>query len=177
MIIKSKMSLLARARESFLKKKELEKHESVNEDCKEEIAKEDSEDEVIGEVTREDEDDIPEIPNTFELYEKKWEIAPFMDEISAGDLTLVPVECLFTHYILRYGTHCLYVALDNHDTGDDFEIYEFDFPLERGKEDEDPDIDFKEVESSLNSIEVAHFLGDRIKEGYKIFIPERKEFE
>jgi len=115
MIVKSKMSLLARARESFLKKKELEKLERVNEDCKDEIAKEDSEDEVTREVTGEDEDDIPEIPNTFELYEKKWEIAPFMDEISAGDLTLVPVECLFTHYILRYGTHCLYVALDNHD--------------------------------------------------------------
>ena len=48
----------------------MEKHESVNEDCKEEIAKEDSEDEVIGEVTGEDEDDIPEVEEYQQIYDE-----------------------------------------------------------------------------------------------------------
>ena len=125
-----------------------------------------------------DDDENPDFEESFKFYDKKWVIAPFMNEIRAGDLEKIPIECMFSHYILfSRDLHCYYIGLQNHENGDEFEIYEFDFPLERGKEDEDPDIDFKEVESSLNSIEVAHFLGDRIKEGYKIFIPERKEFE
>jgi len=145
------MSLIQKVKESLKAKKELEDEEITEED-----------------------DDEPRFVEFFQLYDKKWIIAPHMEEILQGDLSLVPVECIFTHYILRYDFHCLYVALDNHESGDEFEIYEFEFPLEKGNEEFEPD--FVQVESSLNSVECGRFLAERIKEGYRIYIQERVEF-
>ncbi len=148
-------SILERAKEAYRKKKQQQEEENEEEN---------SDSESI------------EYEDEFDLFDKKWVLAPFMDEISQGDLTKVPIECIFTHYILRYSYHCLYIALDDHETGNDFEVYEFEYiePHEDHGEKFDPD--FNIVEESLTATECAIFLAERIKEGYKIYIEERKEF-
>jgi len=148
------MSLIAKAKEA-LKKKSEETEEIVSSD-----------------------EEVSLNEDGFDFYKKKWVLAPHMNEISRGNLQLIPIECLLTHYILKYDYHCLYIALDNQETGDDYEIYEFEW-VEDGEnpDGEKNDPEFKEVESSLNAVECSRFLADRIKEGYKIYIPERKEFD
>jgi len=99
-------------------------------------------------------------------------IAPFMKEIKAGDLEKIPIECMFSHYILfSIDFHCYYIGLQNHENGNEFEIYEFDWVGET----EEPE--FKEISQTMNSIDCARFLAQRINDGYLIYIPERLEFE
>lgn len=161
-------SILERAKEAYRKKKQ--------EKLEQEQKQKQIQDSDIQEENIESESESVEFEDDFELFDKKWVLAPFMDEISEGDLTKVPIECIFTHYILRYSYHCLYIALDDHETGNDFEVYEFDYiePQEDHGEKFDPD--FNVVEESLDAAECGKFLAERIKEGYKIYIEERKEF-
>lgn len=151
------MSLIQKVKESLKKKAEEQEFESSD-----------------------DEEEI-HFPESFQLYDKKWILAPHMDEIIQGDLSMVPVECIFTHYILRYDYHCLYIALDNHETGDDFEIYEFEFPREEdnahGIKNDEFEPDFVPVETTINAVDCGKFLAERISEGYRIYIQERIEFE
>lgn len=152
----NKMSIFSRAKEAHLKKLEEEKEETQFSS----------------------DDDEPNVEESFQLYEKKWILAPNMQEISKGELNLIPIECMLTHYILKYDFHCLYIALDNHETGDAFEIYEFNWigvSDEHAGEKFEPE--FTEIESTLSAVETARFLADRIKDGYMIYIEERKEFE
>lgn len=161
------MSLLERTKAALQKKSEEEPSDKKN----------------ILEPTEEEEEssseDEMEFEKEFDFMNKKWVLAPHMEEISNGQLNLIPVECLFTHYILKYGFHCLYIALDDHESGDDFEVYEFDWMEDfdfNGDTHEKWEPDFKVVESSLTASECGRFLADRIKEGYRIYIEERKEF-
>jgi hypothetical protein len=149
------MSLLKRVKES-LKKKIVEDEEYV----------EDGEDES------EQLDGVTNFEESFNFYDKKWVIAPFMNEIRAGDLEKIPIECMFSHYIL-FSTefHCYYIGLQNHENGDEFEIYEFDWVGEA----EEPE--FKEITQTMNAVDCAKFLAQRLSEGYLIYIPERLEFE
>jgi hypothetical protein len=147
------MSLLDRVKQS-LKEKNLEDDE--NEDTIEDIEQEEA----------------PDFEESFNFYEKKWVIAPFMNEIKAGDLEKIPVECMFSHYILfSMEYHCYYIGLQNHENGDEFEIYEFDWVGEA----EEPE--FKEITQTMNAVDCAKFLAQRISDGYLIYIPERIEFE
>jgi hypothetical protein len=147
------MSLLDRVKQS-LKEKNLEDDE--NEDNIEDIEQEEA----------------PDFEESFNFYEKKWVIAPFMNEIKAGDLEKIPVECMFSHYILfSMEYHCYYIGLQNHENGDEFEIYEFDWVGEA----EEPE--FKEITQTMNAVDCAKFLAQRISDGYLIYIPERIEFE
>jgi hypothetical protein len=119
-----------------------------------------------------EEDENPDFEESFTFYEKKWVIAPFMNEIRAGDLEKIPIECMFSHYILfSRELHCYYIGLQNHENGDEFEIYEFDWV----GEEEEPE--FKEITQTINARDCAKFLAERISEGYLIYIPERLEFE
>jgi hypothetical protein len=149
------MSLLDRVKQS-LKKKIVEDEEYVED-------REDDSEQLEG---------IPNFEDSFNFYDKKWVIAPFMNEIKAGDLEKIPIECMFSHYIL-FSTefHCYYIGLQNHENGDEFEIYEFDWVGEA----EEPE--FKEITQTMNAIDCAKFLAQRIGEGYLIYIPERLEFE
>jgi hypothetical protein len=149
------MSILKRVKES-LKKKIIEDEEYV----------EDGEDES------EQLDGVTNFEESFNFYDKKWVIAPFMNEIRAGDLEKIPIECMFSHYIL-FSTelHCYYIGLQNHENGDEFEIYEFDWVGEA----EEPE--FKEITQTMNAVDCAKFLAQRLSEGYLIYIPERLEFE
>jgi hypothetical protein len=109
---------------------------------------------------------------SFNFYEKKWVIAPFMTDIHKGELEKIPIECMFSHYILfSREYHCYYIGLQNHENGDEFEIYEFDWVGEG----EDPE--FKEITQTINARECAIFLAQRISDGYLIYIPERLEIE
>lgn len=199
------MSLIAKVKESLKKKKELSESvasvvsdkndiesqkkvvtESLNEEVKESLNEEVTEslnEEVTESLIEEEETDdldIPYIDSSFDFYGKKWVLADHMKEILEGNYELIPIECLFTHYILRYDFHCLYIALDDHNTGDDFEVYEFEWVgehISHHGENEMIEPDFVVVESSLTAIECSHFLIERIKEGYQIFIEKRKEFE
>jgi hypothetical protein len=147
------MSLLDRVRQS-LKEKEADEEATVAVDS-------DTED-----------DEYPDFEESFTFYEKKWVIAPFMNEIRAGDLEKIPIECMFSHYILfSRELHCYYIGLQNHENGDEFEIYEFDWV----GEEEQPE--FKEITQTINARDCAKFLAERISEGYLIYIPERLEFE
>ena len=151
------MSIFNKAKDAYLKKLV----ESINEE----------------ESSSSDEEEI-KVEEFFQLFEKKWVLAPNMDEISGGNLNLIPIECMLTHCILKYDFHCLYIALDNHETGDSFEIYEFNWvgvSDEHAGEKVEPE--FTEIESTLSAVETARFLADRIKDGYMIYIEERKEFE
>ena len=119
-----------------------------------------------------EQEEAPDFEESFNFYEKKWVIAPFMNEIKAGDLEKIPVECMFSHYILfSMEYHCYYIGLQNHENGDEFEIYEFDWVGEA----EEPE--FKEITQTMNAVDCAKFLAQRISDGYLIYIPERIEFE
>jgi len=153
--------------DELLKQIDLEKTESENE--------EEGDEEVL---------EIPIIDNEFNFYKKRWVLAPHMEEILDGNLGLIPLECLLTHYILRWGNLCFYVVLENPESGDEFDIYEFewvgdDVGEKRDIHGEEVEIepDFKLYESSAKSKEIAHFLAKKISEGFQIFIEERKEFE
>lgn len=125
-----------------------------------------------------DEDDAPDVVESFNFLEKKWVLAPNMNQIAEGNLELVPIECLLTHYILRYDIHCIYIALDNHETGDAFEIYEFNWIGESDTHhDEKIEPEFTQIESGLSAVETGRFLADRIRDGYMIYIEERKEID
>ena len=119
-----------------------------------------------------EEDEHPDFEEYFTFYKKKWVICPFMNEIRAGDLEKIPIECMFSHYILfSRELHCYYIGLQNHENGDEFEIYDFDWV----GEEEEPE--FKELTQTINSQDCAKFLAQRISDGYLIYIPERLEFE
>ena len=152
----NKMSLLERVKQS-LKKKDIEDTEDT----------EDIEDTSVIEK-----EEAPYFEESFNFYEKKWVISPFMNEIKAGDLEKIPIECMFSHYILfSMEFYCYYIGLQNHENGDEFEIYEFDWVGEA----EEPE--FNEITQTMNSIDCAKFLAQRISDGYLIYIPERLEFE
>jgi hypothetical protein len=128
--------------------------------------------EILHDEYENHEDDYIEFEEYFTFYEKKWVIAPFMNDIRAGNLDKIPIECMFTHYILFSSDfHCYYIGLHNHENGDEFEIYEFDWV----GEEEEPE--FKEITQTINAIDCAKFLAQRISDGYLIYIPERLEFE
>ena len=146
------MSLLERVRQSLKEKDEEEATVAVESDA--------------------EDDENPDFEEYFTFYDKKWVIAPFMNEIRAGDLDKIPIECMFSHYILfSRELHCYYIGLQNHENGDEFEIYEFDWV----GEEEEPE--FKEITQTINARDCAKFLAERISEGYLIYIPERLEFE
>jgi hypothetical protein len=139
---------------------------------KQSLKQKDSEDDAVLEESDIDEEQQPDFDESFTFYEKKWVIAPFMNEISGGDLEKIPIECMLSHYILfSQDLHCYYIGLQNHENGDEFEIYEFDWV----GEEEDPE--FKEITQTINAQDCAKFLAQRIIEGYLIYIPERLEFE
>ena len=156
------MSLLERVKQS-LKKIE----ENIADDVGSSSAKD------AGEDAGEDADEeYPDFEESFTFYKKKWVITPFMSEIRKGDLEKIPIECMFSHYILfSRELHCYYIGLHNHESGDEFEMYEFDWV----GEDEDPE--FKEITQTINARDCAKFLAQRISEGYFIYIPEREEVE
>jgi hypothetical protein len=138
------MSLLDRVKQS-LKKKDSEDSENVE-------VLEDAED-------KQELEESPDFEESFNFYEKKWVIAPFMNEIRAGDLEKIPIECMFSHYILfSIDFHCYYIGLQNHENGDEFEIYEFDWVGEA----EDPE--FKEKQ-------ITNFSG------YHVFVMKKYELE
>jgi hypothetical protein len=146
------MSLLNRVKEILKKKDDTDESEEVQE---------------VQEL-----EESPDFEESFNFYDKKWVIAPFMKEIKAGDLEKIPIECMFSHYILfSMDFHCYYIGLQNHENGDEFEIYEFDWVGEA----EEPE--FKEITQTMNAIDCARFLAQRINDGYLIYIPERLEFE
>ena len=147
------MSLLDRVKQSLKEKEAEEEADSAQ-------------------VEPDDDDENPDFEESFTFYEKKWVIAPFMNEIRAGDLEKIPIECMFSHYILfSRELHCYYIGLQNHENGDEFEIYEFDWV----GEEEEPE--FKEITQTIDARDCAKFLAQRISDGYLIYIPERLEFE
>jgi hypothetical protein len=153
----NKMSLLNRVKQSLKEKKD---------------AVEDATEDAVEDAAEDIEQDAADFEESFNFYNKKWVIAPFMNEIRGGNLEKIPIECMFSHYILfSFDFHCYYIGLQNHENGDEFEIYEFDWVGEA----EEPE--FKEITQTMNAIDCANFLAKRISEGYLIYIPERLEFE
>lgn len=168
----TKMSLMDRVKKS-LKKKTVENSVENSVEKSAEIIVKDIAEETIEEETCEQEPELEEehldFEESFNFYEKKWVIAPFMSEIRKGDLEKIPIECMFSHYILfSRELHCYYVGLQNHESGDEYEIYEFDWVGES----EEPE--FKEISQTINAIDSAKFLAERISDGYFIYIPERE---
>lgn len=166
------MSLLERVKKS-LKKIEEDAAEDVADDAADAGADAGADAADVGEDSADaGEEEYPDFEESFTFYKKKWVIAPFMSEIKKGDLEKIPIECMFSHYILfSRELHCYYIGLHNHESGDEFEMYEFDWV----GEDEDPE--FKEITQTINARDCAKFLAQRISEGYFIYIPEREEVE
>jgi len=104
---------------------------------------------------------------SFMFYSKKWILAPFMNEIKAGDFEKIPIDCMLSHYILfSRENHCYYVNLHNNENGNEYEIYDFDWVGEK----EEPE--FKEITQTMTAIDCAKFLGERIIESYNIYIED-----
>jgi len=169
------MSLLQKAKE-LAKAREIEKTNVKEENVKEESIK----DEPIEEDSDDDVLEIPIIEEEFNLVKKKWVLAPNMEAIFDGNLSLIPIECVLTHYILRWGPFCYYVVLENQETGDEFEIYEFEWIGEDGQKVHGEEIDFEPefiFHSSINAKDCGKFLVKKVSEGFQIFIEERQEYE
>ena len=98
-----------------------------------------------------EEDDTLE---SFVLAHTKWVIAPNMKEIRDGDMDKVPIECMLIQYILKNDDHCFFCGLLDNDTGDCFELYEFDWV----GEDEDAPPEYREITLSMGAIDAAKFL-------------------
>jgi len=129
------------------------------------------------------EDDNEQEDEEFErellFYDKEWTIAPHMEEILNGNYSLIPIECMLTHYLLKHHTmHTYYIALDNHESGDEFEVYEFNW-VDNPSNKDNGEEEHYEPEFSLfgnvNSVDAAKFLVERVEEGYVIYIEKRKE--
>ena len=149
------MSIFEKAREALKLRKEKEKEESL----------------------QEDEDTEEPIESEFLFYDKEWTISPHMEEIMNGDYSLIPIECMLTHYLLKHHTmHTYYIALDNHESGDEFEVYEFNW-VDNPSNKDNGEEEHYEPEFSLfgnmNSVDAAKFLVERVEEGY--VIEKRKE--
>ena len=133
--------------------------------------------EIVIEKVAEESEETEETEETdfeesFNFYKKKWVISPFMNEIRKGDFEKIPIECMFSHYILfSRELHCYYIGLHNHESGDEFEIYDFDWVGEN----EEPE--FKEISQTINARDCAKFLAESISYGYLIYIPEREEID
>jgi hypothetical protein len=163
------MSLLERVKQSL---KKIEENTKDADDVGNIDNAENAEDMGNIENAEDADEEHPDFEESFKFYKKKWVIAPFMSEIRKGDLEKIPIECIFSHYILfSRDLHCYYIGLYNHESGDEFEIYEFDWV----GEDEEPE--FKEITQTINARDCAKFLAQRISEGYFIYIPEREEIE
>ena len=162
------MSLLERVKLSLKKIED----DAVEEDAVEDATEDATEDAVEDAVEDAAEETHPDFEESFKFYNKKWVISPFMNDIRGGDLEKIPIECMFSHYILfSQEYHCYYIGLHNHESGDEFEIYEFDWVGEA----EEPE--FKEITHTINARDCAKFLAQRISDGYLIYIPEREEID
>lgn len=172
-------SFIQKARE----KARLRELELIAEEAKKKEEAEKANSEEVDDCSDDDEDilEIPIIEEEFKFYGKKWVLAPNMEKILDGNLNLIPIECLFTHYILRWGMICFYVSMENQETGDEFEIYEFEWVGEEVGEVHGEEInrepDFKLYEANMCAKDCAKFLAQKISEGYQIFIQKRKEFD
>lgn len=161
------MSSILEAAKLAAKKAEQEKKQKQKENL--ENNEEDS--------SSDDEEDYIE-PNNFHFYGHKWIKAPFMDEIEKGDTKLIPIECILTHCILKCQTSCFYICLEDHESGDEYEIYEFEWTGDFDENEENHvEPEFKVYDQYAKAVEIGRFLCEKIGDGYKIYIHERKEWE
>ena len=103
----------------------------------------------------------------FIVHNIKYELCKNMDKLKKYDFTFLPIECLLNQYILRNDNNtCYYVALDDVESGDSFEIYEFEYT---GSE----ETEFRIMHSNFGGKEYLKFLIEKIQDSYNIFIPKK----
>ena len=100
------------------------------------------------------------------IHEKKFYQAPNLDKIQKGEMEYIPMECLLGQYILKSDNLSYYISLEDNETGNLFEIYEFEY-VGNGEE------EYRLLANTFTYKEHAEFLFERIKDKYNIFI-ERK---
>jgi len=103
---------------------------------------------------------------TLQLFDKEFLYYEKMEEIRGGNFGLLPIECLLTHYVLKYEFQGYYCGLEDKETGDLFEVYEFDVG------EENPDC--RAYNLQMSGKEHLYFLVEKIKQGFEIYIEERK---
>jgi len=111
-----------------------------------------------------DDDDDDNLEDELLINKLKFVICPTMMEIKKGRLELLPLQCLMNQYILKKGYICYYVVVDDEETCDSFDIYEFEYT--GGGEDDE----YRQLESSISGTEYLEFIKDKIQGGFNIYI-------
>jgi hypothetical protein len=87
-----------------------------------------------------------------------------MDKIKdTKDLSLLPLQCLLNHFILKHGYVCYYICVENDEVCDAFEIYEFEYSGECEEE-------YRMYEQHITGSEYLKFLLDKISNDFDIYI-------
>jgi hypothetical protein len=120
----------------------------------------DDEGDDVDVVDDDDDDDDDELL----INKLKFVICQNMMEIKKGRLELLPLQCLMNQYILKKGYICYYVVVDDEETCDSFDIYEFEYT--GGGEDDE----YRQLESAISGTEYLEFIKDKIQGGFNIYI-------
>ena len=134
------MSLFKKARQNLENKKRAEEDEEINEEIQENKLNEE-----------------------IKVNNLTFERCLVMDQLKEkNDLSLLPLQCLLNHYILKCGYVCYYICVENENECDAFEIYEFEYTGEGEEE-------YRLFEQRISGAEYLQFLVDKIKDGFDIF--------
>lgn len=99
---------------------------------------------------------------TFHIFDFEFEKYKQMNEIKEGHFQFIPTSCALSHYLLINGGTGYYCGLEDNESGNQFEIYEYDVG-----EDEP---NFRAYDLNMDWKTHLHFLIDKIKEGYDIYV-------
>jgi hypothetical protein len=136
------MSLFKKCRENYESKKQNRLNEEENDTIEKEV---------------DDKDVIKVNQLTFERCNT-------MDKIKeTKDLSLLPLQCLLNHFILKHGYICYYICVENDEVCDAFEIYEFEYSGEGEEE-------YRLYEQHITGREYLKFLSDKISNDFDIYI-------
>lgn len=94
-----------------------------------------------------------------------------MDKIKNKEFHYMPIECLLNQYILKNDNNtCYYVALDDEENGNSFEIYEFEYT---GQD----ETEFRIMCNDISGPDYLKFLIEKINDNYDIFLPKKDEMK
>ena len=96
------------------------------------------------------------------LFDFEFKKYQYMNEIKEGQYELIPTSCALSHYLLVNKGVGYYCGLEDNETGNLFEIYEYDVG------EDEPNM--RAFDLNMDWKTHLHFLIDKIKEGYDIYV-------
>ena len=99
---------------------------------------------------------------TFNLFDVEFEKYQNMDKVKEGHFELIPTACALTHYLLVNGGQGYYCGLEDNNTGNLFEIYEYDVG------EEEPNL--RAYDLNMDGKMHLKFLVEKIGEGFDVYL-------